>query len=184
VKKQTSYIVIAFLFGIILTQYFLDKKHSTAKLDSLGLTQVLEENRNIEKIQGTAVPQQQPQLKMQLLEAKKMEPQKIKIIDSAAKNNQESIEAPKKQVVGLTLDEQNISKLEQNLNNLESAVIMRREDRGWRVKYLLNNNPMESVGLQNNDLVLYDLMNKARNQSAEQENLVSRLENVFANLER
>jgi hypothetical protein len=174
VKKQTSYIVIAFLFGIILTQYFLDKKHSTAKLDSLGLTQVLEENRNIEKIQGTAVPQQQPQLKMQLLEAKKMEPQKIKIIDSAAKNNQESIEAPKKQVVGLTLDEQNISKLEQNLNNLESAVIMRRED----------NNPMESVGLQNNDLVLYDLMNKARNQSAEQENLVSRLENVFANLER
>ncbi len=191
-NKNTSYIIIAFLIGIIATQYFLsaknvDKplvnleepetvntpnqiKHSPQKMQKLGQT-----------VRITLVPNDQPV--GNAIKAEHSLAAMTQKNTEALNTTSEPIQIKKRRIVELTLDAQNIANLERNINDLSLKVVMHKEDRGWRVEYLFPENPMANIGLANNDLVLYDLLQSAR-ENPKTAQLTSRLENVFATLVR
>ncbi|MBC7742340.1 MAG: hypothetical protein H7061_09085 [Bdellovibrionaceae bacterium] len=88
-----------------------------------------------------------------------------------------------KRVVELTLDEASLASMELNINDLSQKVLMHREARGWRVHYSSANNPMSSIGIINDDLVLYEMINRAK-ANPQTAPLVGRLEHIFTTLER
>ena len=185
-NKQTGYLVIAFLLGVIATQYFI--RHDPAQYKVAAPVQ----STQIDNLNGPVA--QSVQTSQQTL--KPLAVQKpSKIVSSTAivpEKSQSAIKTPspdetaplqpKKRIVELTLDEQNIRDLEQSLNELTGKVVMHREDRGWRVNYLTTNNPMIRVGLQNNDLVLYELIDSAKS-NPRTGPLISRLETIFSSLQ-
>ena len=185
-NKQTGYLVIAFLLGVIATQYFLRSGSKVSKeIVNLGST-------NVENTVESTLPS--PRHNLRTLTIQKTG--KVSTEDFAAGASLKKLNPPvatarpevtviqtKKRIVELTLDEKNIIELEQNLGELADKVVIHREDRGWRVNYLTTDNPMIQVGLQNNDLVLYDLIDTAKNNSRTGP-LVSRLESIFTSLQR
>ncbi|MBC7457088.1 MAG: hypothetical protein H7235_02335 [Bdellovibrionaceae bacterium] len=186
-NKHTGYVVIAFLLGVIATQYFLRPSHTESK-DLVPIQSPVVEN-------GDESTEPRPKNTLQTLTVRRLP--KVATLEASATIPQTAqtiaptlapqdlipIPQPKKRIVELTLDEQNIRELEQNLNDLTNKVVMRREDRGWRVNYLTTNNPMSRVGLQNNDLVLYDLIDSAKSNPGTGP-LISRLEGIFSSLQR
>ena len=186
-NKQTSYVIIAFLLGVILYQYFLSKKELPVQT-----TAVIEEDQPLKALMENLTKDKPStkQAKAKLLTESKQtvieptEPRQIELsVDDAAKEaTSQEVEPKKPKVTFLTLDDFNVGELERNINDLSLKVRMRREDRGWRVEYLTNQNSMASVGLMNNDLILYEMIERARN-NTETKKLIARIERVFLMLQ-
>ena len=183
-NKQTSYVIIAFLLGVILYQYFLSKKELPVQT-----TAVIEEDQPLKALMENLTKDKPStkQAKAKLLTKSKQtetEPRQIELsVDDAVKEDtSHEVEPKKPKVTFLTLDDFNVGELERNINDLSLKVRMRREDRGWRVEYLTNQNSMASVGLMNNDLILYEMIEKARN-NTETKKLIARIERIFSMLQ-
>ncbi|MBC7466561.1 MAG: hypothetical protein H7256_11265 [Bdellovibrio sp.] len=87
--------------------------------------------------------------------------------------------SPFKEKVSFQAEKENEEETQQTVKRTKMA----QEDRGWRVSYLTNNNPMAGIGIQNNDLILYELIDEAK-QNPSNQKLVARLERVFQTLQR
>lgn len=184
-RKNLSYIVIAFLLGILVTQHFLNTK--PADKNDVAQNEVTKDQS--ENQQPTpnpkswttviktvpvdsnstinAIPNPHPNVKHQ---------QNDSVLD-------QNPEAPNNRVVELTLNDATIDNLEQNINDLFVKVNLHREERGWRVNYMTENNVMASTGIRNNDLILYDLIESGR-QNPTTKSLISRLENILETLQK
>ena len=165
-KKETLIAVIAFLLGIVITQNFIMKPQApmVTTTESPVVPPTISAN--------TPSPvDKKPMAQLQI--------QKIYSVGNAA----EPV-APKRKpsMVGLMVDENSVNILERTIAELSAKVKMHREDRGWRVQYLTPQNPMQSIGLKDKDLVLYEVINKAR-EDASSGPLVVRLEKVFSQLQ-
>lgn len=184
-SNSKLYVIIAFLIGIILAQYVFSppKEKEVVQVESENSEEAIQNAKRIKmarqkKVTLTA-PKVAPSLKVSNQEVVKQDIERPTEQTQAATN----AEANKKRRLELTLDDYSLQKLEQNINDLYHKVSMTQEDRGWRVSYLTKNNSMAAIGIQNNDLILYELINEAR-QDPRNEKLVTRLERVFYTLQR
>ncbi len=175
-KKQTTLIIIALLLGILATQYFLRKRHSAQEVAVLKEF-VADENTPIEE---TPQPAKQTAAVIKV-EQKKPESTPESETPTLPAETSTDVKEPNR-IVELTLDESNLSNLESNMNDLSQKVTTSREERGWRVRYRSTDNPMSSIGIIHNDLVLYQVIQRAKKNS-QTAPLVSRLENIFSTLE-
>ena len=178
-KKQTSTSIIAILIGIIAIQYFISKGHVAQQVELSETEEVQIEAIVQEPIQPPVKPvtATKKALKLQI---EATLPEK-NIVSAEAKQPEEKITPPRS--LELTLNEETVSNLEKHLNDLSVKVVLRREDRGWRVDYIIPDNLMTSTGIQNNDLVLYELIETAKS-NPRNRILVTRLESIFSTLER
>ncbi len=167
-KKETLIAVIAFLLGIVITQNFIMKPQAptvtTTELPAVQVPPTVSAN--------TPSPvDKKPMAQLQI--------QKINSVGNAA----EPVTPKRKpSMVGLMVDENSVNILERTIAELSAKVKMHREDRGWRVQYLTPQNPMQSIGLKDKDLVLYEVINKAREDESSGP-LGLRLEKVFSQLQ-
>lgn len=185
-NKQTFYIITAFLVGIILTQYFAKNKE----------TIIIQSTKNEELTPIQPKPSVMNKIALIKDDTKKIDtaktppnPQAIQNLEKLLKEEREKSAATaeaktkEKRQVELILDDSGLQKLEQNINDLSVKVSMKKEDRGWRVSYLVPNNPMAQIGIMNNDLILYDLIESAR-QNPRTEKFIARLETIFYTLQK
>lgn len=171
-----SIIIIAFLMGVLLTQYLVSRGSNP----STHVTTQPEQEAAVEVTSQPVTVKQEPASSQKI---------GLKINHSASSNTEKSPEpqvaeslqvpaakAPK--YVNFTLDDYSIGKLERNINELSVKVKMLREERGWRVQYVAQPNTMASLGLFNNNLILHEVIESARaNRDTVQ--LIERMENVF-----
>jgi hypothetical protein len=177
-KKQIFQVIIAFIIGILAARYFFDKK-TQAKHN-------IEIAEEVEKKVINEFAQEQPLISKKTPQITASENQ-FKAAPQIVPNQTSKVihqaEIPKPRRIELTLDEETVGNLERNINDLFVKVTMRREDHGWRVNYMTSDNLMASTGIQNNDLVLFELIETAKADPINR-SLVTRLENVFSTLER
>ncbi len=170
-KKETLIAVIAFLLGIVITQNFIMKPQApvvTSTESPVAPPTV------IPPTVSASTPSPAIKKPMQQLGLQKLNTVLIPY-DSVAPKRKPSM-------VGLMVDENSVNILERTIAELSTKVKMYREDRGWRVQYLTPQNPMQSIGLKDKDLVLYEVINKAREDESSGP-LVVRLEKVFSQLQ-
>ena len=176
-KKQTTYIIIAFLIGIILTQFLLRERHDAQEVKVLKEfakdADVPAEPITNRKKTSTTVITVEPKPEVTHEPSAKVE-------DKVGPNE---VAKDPKRVVELTLDESSLANLERNMDDLSNKVTLSREARGWRVHYSTSDNPMSSIGIINDDLVLYDVIIRAK-ANPKTAPLISRLETIFSTLER
>ncbi len=175
-KKQTSYVVIAFLLGIIVTQFFLtrnSKVSSTAPSAQQNEIKTTGSSKTTDAQAATTLPAPAPEVQ------KSME-----LLGTAQVNSisEKTEQAASKKMHSLTVNEENVTLLENNLQELTHQVVMQKEPRGWRVKYLNPENPMANIGLNNDDLVLSELIDAGK-ADPQTNTLMTRLENVFSQLQ-
>ena len=163
-KKETLFAVIAFLLGIIITQNFILKPQSPT-------TAVI---TPVESPTTASTPS--PDIKKPIEQLQIQKPTAVTVpTDSNSLKRKPSM-------VGLVVDENSVNILERTIGELSLKVKMHREERGWRVQYLTPQNPMQSIGLKDKDLVLYEVIDKAR-EDAFVGPIVARLEKVFSQLQ-
>lgn len=185
-KNNKLYIVIAFLIGLVLAQYF-SKKEPTVVVVQSQAPQASQINLDSKKAGFKKLELKQLTEKTNNTVKNKISTSEVltltEVLEKHRENQAKEFQAKTKRQVELVLTDDGLLKLERNLNTLTSEVSMAKEDRGWRVNYQSENNPMASLGIMNNDLILYDLINSAR-QNPQTEKLISRLENIFETLQR
>lgn len=164
-KKETSIAVIAFLLGIVITQNFITKPLAPAVT-----------NTEAPVLQLTTASTPLPEIK------KPMAQLQLENLNAVTDPNDSNVLKRKPSMVGLVVDENSVNILERTMEELSTKVKMHREDRGWHVQYLTPQNPMRSIGLKDKDLVLYEVISKAR-ADASSGPLVLRLEKVFSQLQ-
>lgn len=88
-----------------------------------------------------------------------------------------------KKLVVLNISEARVEALEQNFSELQRDISLFKDDRGWTVRFHRNTNLLSSMGIQDNDLISFELFQQLKKDPSKG-NLVSRLEIIFSNLER
>ncbi len=182
-KKKNTHALIAVLIGIIAAQYFFNK-HPISNTIKVTETKASITGSTVQQpIKTVSEPSEGPaSIKRQPIVYEQGESQNKKnVIDSLGTQPEPKLRQPR--LIELTLDEQTISNLEKNINDLSVKVNMRREDRGWRVDFVAPDNLMTTTGIQNDDLVLYELIETAK-ANLRNRSLVTRLEIIFSTLER
>ncbi len=95
----------------------------------------------------------------------------------ANENNHES------QILNIDITNEQIENIEQNISDLQKDVKIFKDSKGWVVKFYRNENLISSLGINDNDIIRFDQLNRLKADPSK-EHQISQLESIFYQLER
>lgn len=105
-------------------------------------------------------------------------------------SSQETPESPRQEdptevanVLNIDISEKQISRMEQELPELQKDVYLFRDNKGWIVRYNRQENLLSLTGINDNDFIRFEQIERIKKDPSKKE-LISRLENIMVQLQR